>query len=182
MSRLTIYHENSPQTPIAEYNTGDSIAQKLAQVGIRFERWLAQGEIPAGATNEQIIAAYQQNIDRLVVQTGYQTYDVLSLAPNHPQKQALRQKFLAEHTHDDDEIRFFSQGKGLFSLHIQDKVYEVICEQNDLISVPAGTPHWFDMGENPNFTCIRLFDTPQGWVANFTGSDIADQFSRLATY
>ena len=181
MSQLTIYHENHPQTPIVEYNTGDAIAKELAKVGVRFERWIAQGTISEGATNEAIIAAYQSDIDRLVAETGYQTYDVISLDSNHPQKQELRQKFLAEHTHDDDEIRFFTHGKGLFTLHIQDKVYEVICEQNDLISVPAGTRHWFDMGENPDFTCIRLFDTPQGWVANFTGSDIADKFSRLAT-
>ena len=181
MSQLTIYHENHPQTPIAEYNTEDAISRELAQVGVRFERWIAPGEIPDNATNEAIIAAYQQYIDRLVAETGYQTYDVISLTPDHPQKRELRQKFLAEHTHDDDEIRFFNRGKGLFTLHIEDKVYEVICEKNDLISVPTGTRHWFDMGENPDFTCIRLFDSPQGWVANFTGSDIADKFSRLAT-
>ena len=86
MSQLTIYHENNPQTPITEYNTGDAIARELAQVGIRFERWLAQGEIPARATDEAIIAAYQQDIDRLVAETGYQTYDVISFTPNHPQK------------------------------------------------------------------------------------------------
>ena len=182
MSQLTIYHENNPQTPIAEYNTGDAIARELARVGIRFERWLAQGEIPDCATNEAIIAAYQEDIDRLVAETGYQTYDVLSLAPDHPQKQELRQKFLVEHTHDDDEIRFFNRGKALFTLHIKDKVYEVTCEQDDLISIPAGTRHWFDIGENPDFTCIRLFANSPGWVANFTGSDIADKFSRFTRF
>ena len=181
MSQLTIYHENHPQTPLTEYNTENAITRELAQVGVRFECWSSQGKIPDNATNEAIITAYQQDIDRLVAETGYQTYDVISLYPEHPQKQELRQKFLAEHTHDDDEIRFFSHGKGLFTLHIEEKVYEVICEQNDLISVPAGTRHWFDMGENPQFTCIRLFDSPEGWVAKFTGSDIAEKFSRLAT-
>ena len=181
MSQLTIYHKNHPQTSIAEYNSKEAIAKELAKVKVRFERWIAQGEISANATNEAIIAAYQQDIDRLVAETSYQTYDVLSLAPDHPQKRELRQKFLAEHTHDEDEIRFFARGKGLFTLHIDNKIYEVICEQNDLISVPAGTRHWFDMGENPNFICIRLFDTSQGWVANFTGLDIADKFSRLPT-
>ncbi|NOS88576.1 MAG: cupin, partial [Methylococcaceae bacterium] len=29
------------------------------------------------------------------------------------------------------------------------------------------------------FTCIRLFTTPDGWLANFTGSDIALQFPTL---
>jgi len=55
----------------------------------------------------------------------------------------------------------------------------VLCTKGDLISVPANTPHWFDMGPNPNFTAIRLFNNPEGWVANFTGSDIAQRFNRL---
>lgn len=70
-------------------------------------------------------------------------------------------------------------GKGLFSLHIDNQVFEVLCTRGDLISVPANTRHWFDMGENPHFTAIRFFNNPEGWVANFTGSDIAQHFSRL---
>jgi 1,2-dihydroxy-3-keto-5-methylthiopentene dioxygenase len=35
------------------------------------------------------------------------------------------------------------------------------------------------MGPNPGFIAIRLFNNPDGWVANFTGSDIADRFNRL---
>ena len=49
----------------------------------------------------------------------------------------------------------------------------MLCEKNDLISVPAHTPHWFDMGSEPNFTAIRIFDNPEGWIAQFTGDDIA---------
>jgi len=70
-------------------------------------------------------------------------------------------------------------GQGQFYIHQNDKVYSVLCEQGDLISVPANTPHWFDMGPNPSFKCIRLFTTPEGWVANFTGSRIAQRFPRL---
>ena len=74
-------------------------------------------------------------------------------------------------------MRFFVAGRGLFTLHIGDYVYAVLCEKNDLISVPAGTPHWFDMGEHPHFVAIRLFNNPEGWVANFTGEDIGMQAS-----
>ncbi|MDJ0688655.1 MAG: hypothetical protein QNJ41_09100 [Xenococcaceae cyanobacterium MO_188.B32] len=181
MSRLTIYSENNPQTPLASYSDGEAIATELAKVNVSFERWQANSEITNDADNDAIIAAYRQDIERLIQTSGYQTFDVITIDENHPQKTELRQKFLAEHIHDDDEIRFFIKGKGLFTLHIDDKVYEIICEQNDLINVPVGTRHWFDMGANPNFTCIRLFDTPAGWVAKFTGSDIAEKFSCLAT-
>lgn len=59
-------------------------------------------------------------------------------------------------------MRFFVEGAGLFCLHIGDEVFQVLCEKNDLISVPAHTPHWFDMGSEPNFTAIRIFDNPEG--------------------
>jgi len=100
----------------------------------------------------------------------------VSLTADHPDKAAFRQKFLAEHTHSDFEVRFFVGGRGLFYLHLGDKVYMVLCEKGDLISVPANTTHWFDMGENPAFKCIRFFTTADGWEGHFTGSDIAGRF------
>ena len=68
----------------------------------------------------------------------------------------------------------------MFVLHADDRVYAVLCEKDDLISVPAGVRHWFDMGSAPAFTCIRLFNDPAGWVAEFTGDAIAGKFPVLA--
>ena len=80
--------------------------------------------------------------------------------------------------HSEDEVRFFVRGQGLFYLHFGDQVYAVLCQKNDLISVPDGTRHWFDMGPEPAFACIRLFTNPEGWVADFTGEDIASRLPR----
>jgi 1,2-dihydroxy-3-keto-5-methylthiopentene dioxygenase len=97
-------------------------------------------------------------------------------APTIRKKDEFRQLFLAEHTHADFEVRFFVDGAGLFYLHVGDRIYAMLCEGGDLISVPAGTTHWFDMGSAPSFKCIRLFTTPEGWKGEFTGSDIAKRF------
>ena len=75
--------------------------------------------------------------------------------------------------------QIFVKGQGLFCLHIDDKVYQVLCTRNDLISVPANTPHWFDMGPEPEFTALRFFDNVEGWVPHWTESDIAGKFDRL---
>jgi 1,2-dihydroxy-3-keto-5-methylthiopentene dioxygenase len=61
-------------------------------------------------------------------------------------------------------------------------VYELLCTKGDLIGVPDGTRHWFDMGPAPHFVAIRLFTNPAGWVAEMTGSDIARRFSRLDAF
>jgi 1,2-dihydroxy-3-keto-5-methylthiopentene dioxygenase len=178
MSRLRIFSESNPNQVLTETIQHPLIAELLGRRGIRFERWQTNATLAPGARSDEVIAAYQGDIDRMMQSEGYQAVDVVSLNPDHPQKSEFRQKFLNEHTHAEDEVRFFVGGSGLFTLHLEQDVYEVLCEQGDLIAVPDGTRHWFDMGPAPYFIAIRLFTNPAGWVANFTGSDIAQQFPR----
>lgn len=178
MSLLTIYPDNQPKQG-SRYTDFSDIERELAAINVKFERWTANRELSLEDDQATVIAAYQESIDKLKQQYGFQSVDVINLGPDHPQKAEFRQKFLAEHTHDDFEVRFFIDGCGLFYLHVGDKVYAVLCEKGDLISVPANTTHWFDMGENPSFKCIRLFTTPEGWVAKFTGNEIALSFPSL---
>jgi 1,2-dihydroxy-3-keto-5-methylthiopentene dioxygenase len=179
MSRLRIFDESKPQTPLAAYEDHAAIAEQLEKVGVRFEQWQASQPIVPGASQDEVIAAYRGDIDRLIGEKGYQSLDVISLTPDHPERAALRQKFLSEHTHSEDEVRFFVAGSGQFTLHIAGKVYDILCEQGDLIGVPDGTRHWFDMSESPYFVAIRLFTSKDGWVAQFTGDDIAQNFPRM---
>jgi 1,2-dihydroxy-3-keto-5-methylthiopentene dioxygenase len=179
MSRLRIFHAEQPQTQPSVYEEHSAISRELAKVGVRFEQWEASQAVAPGASQDEVIAAYRSDIDRLMREEGYQSVDVISLKPDHPDRATLRQKFLSEHTHSEDEVRFFVAGAGQFTLHIGDKVYDVLCEQGDLIGVPDGTRHWFDMSEAPYFVAIRLFTNKDGWVANFTGSDIAQHFPRM---
>ena len=179
MSTLRIYDEVSAGTPKVLVTSGEEIARRLGEHGVRFERWEASKDISSEAGQDEIVAAYQPEIEKLMQERGYKSCDVVNMSSEHPQKEAIRAKFRSEHTHSGDEVRFFVRGRGLFTLHLGDEVYEVICEKNDLISVPAGTPHWFDTGDMPSFTVIRLFDTVEGWAANYTGSKIADRFSSL---
>jgi len=179
MSRLRIYPEQDAGQVLTHTSSSDQMHRLLGDVGVRFERWDTFEGIVAGATPDAVLAAYAEPVGRLKNEQGYQAVDVVSLHPEHPQRAEFRQKFLNEHTHAEDEVRFFVDGQGLFSLHIGDRVFEVLCQRGDLISVPAGTSHWFDMGAAPSFVAIRLFTNPEGWVAEFTGSDIAERFPRL---
>lgn len=179
MSQLKIFADNDPATAITTSHDHTEIADLLSQKGVRFEKWATAASVVAGDSQDKIIKEYRSDIDRLIEADGYQSVDVVSLTPDHPDKEKLRQTFLAEHAHSEDEVRFFVAGQGLFSLHLAGSVYEVLCQKGDLIGVPANTPHWFDMGPNPNFVAIRLFNNPDGWVAHYSGSDIAKQFNRL---
>ena len=173
MSRLQVFDEADAATPLLDSEDGDRIAAELAEVGVRFERW-ATREIGS----DDILTAYAPEINRLKAEGGYLSVDTITMTSDHPERATLRQKFLSEHTHGEDEVRFFVAGEGLFTLHADGRVFNMLCTQGDLISVPAGMPHWFDMGPSPSFTAIRLFRNPDGWIARFTGDAIAERFPR----
>lgn len=179
MSALTIFTDTDAATQVWHSTDAAEIAEKLKTKDVRFERWEADRDLGENPAPETVINAYQHAIDRLVAEKGYQSWDVISMRADNPQKDVLRTKFLSEHTHGEDEVRFFVEGAGLFCLHLDGHIYQILCEKNDLISVPAGTAHWFDMGSAPHFTAIRIFDNQEGWVANFTGDTIADAYPRL---
>lgn len=179
MSSLTVFQDSAPETPLLSTDSQAVIRETLNKVGVQFEQWATIDAIGVHSSFAEILAAYDDEIQKLVKTHGYQSWDVVALNSDNPNKVALREKFLSEHTHGEDEVRFFVSGQGLFTLHIANKVYNVLCERGDFISVPAKVPHWFDMGPMPHFIAIRLFNNPEGWVAQYTGSDIAASFPRL---
>jgi 1,2-dihydroxy-3-keto-5-methylthiopentene dioxygenase len=169
------------QTPLPDLITRDGalITSELAARGLRFQRWQASIVLPPGADQQEILSAYAADVARVQQGGAYPTVDAVRLEPTHPDRAALRQTFLAEHTHSEDEVRFFVEGRGLFCLHIGEEVLQLVCEQNDWIAVPAGTKHWFDMGPEPHFCALRFFNNSEGWVASFTGDPIAERYPLL---
>jgi 1,2-dihydroxy-3-keto-5-methylthiopentene dioxygenase len=176
---LRVFDETHPEAPVLETTDAAEIERELRAIGVRFERWAADAELPKGADQDAVMAAYKTSIDKLNAECGYKAVDVLRLERGTPNTEPIRNKFLNEHQHSEDEVRFFVEGMGSFYLHANGRVYQTICVKSDLISVPAGTTHWFDMGSDPEFTAIRFFNDPAGWVANFTGSPIAERFPKL---
>jgi 1,2-dihydroxy-3-keto-5-methylthiopentene dioxygenase len=179
MSELRIYTEDNPVKAERVLTSFDAIRDALAEIGVEFERWEASQPLRQDATQDEVIEAYRDPIDRLMKQHGFTSVDVVSMHSDHPQCDAMREKFLDEHTHDDFEVRFFVDGEGLFCMRANGRVYAALCTRGDLINLPANLTHWFDMGAAPSFTAIRLFTTPEGWVAKFTGADVGKSFPRL---
>ncbi|MEB3324366.1 MAG: acireductone dioxygenase [Cyanobacteriota bacterium] len=181
MTQLEIFPASGEAPPLPLFSSNDPqlIAATLAERGIGFERWQARVELASTASEADILAAYAPEIAKVQSTGRYPTVDAIRLSADHPERHTLRQKFLAEHIHSEDEVRFFVEGRGLFCLHIGEEVVQVLCAANDFLRVPAGTKHWFDMGSAPHFTALRFFDNPEGWVAQFTGDPIAERFPLL---
>jgi 1,2-dihydroxy-3-keto-5-methylthiopentene dioxygenase len=184
MTLLQVMPEDDGANVLVRTENLDEIAAELAPHGIRLERW-ATVPLADDAGQEQVLAAYSSEVERVSAEGPYPLVDVVRLVPNDsdpewPAKaEVARTKFLEEHTHDEDEVRFFVEGSGCFYLHLGDKVYAVVCTAGDLMSVPAGTTHWFDMGTKPHFCAIRFFQEEDGWVAGFTGNPISNRMPTL---
>ena len=177
MSSLALYRDDAPAAPIERTTDPARIAQVLRAIGVRFERWDSPVTPARTAPAADVLAAYRPYLDQLMGETGAGSADVITMHGAGEGWDATRRKFLCEHIHDEDEIRFFVHGQGDFVLHADGQVFNVRCTAGDLISVPAGIPHWFDGGADPDFVALRVFTNPDGWIARYTGDDIATRFA-----
>lgn len=156
------------------------IAEFLAARGVTYDVWSTSEPLPPNPDQDAILKAYAHQIHPYMEINGYTVADVIRVTPETPNLDAVRQKFLREHRHTEDEVRFFVEGKGYFWFNLEngDPVFAVMCEVGDLISVPKGTAHWFDMGSSPRVTAIRMFIDPSGWVPDYTQSGTDTRYNK----
>jgi 1,2-dihydroxy-3-keto-5-methylthiopentene dioxygenase len=167
-----------------EAKASAEVEEYLRKRGIFYAHWPRPSGLMTDASEAHVIDAYKDRLDALMAGCGYQNADVVSLGPDTPERQAIRSKFLREHTHAEDEIRIFVDGAGSFWFHTDvggkgaSDIFCVRCECGDVIGVPAGMKHWFDCGEPPFVTAIRVFADPAGWVPRYTDSGIETLYLR----
>jgi 1,2-dihydroxy-3-keto-5-methylthiopentene dioxygenase len=156
------------------------VREALQARGLQHGRWPLRE--PGADTLESVLATYGAELGALREQLAVRGVDRVRLHPGHDGWPALRQQFLAEHVHADPEIRFFLDGAGLFYLRTDDGYLGLLCEAGDWVVVPAGTPHAFDAGEQPDFDALRLFASPEGWRAQPTGTELPEALPRFDAF
>jgi 1,2-dihydroxy-3-keto-5-methylthiopentene dioxygenase len=174
MATLTIPQDNRQLTDAAE------IRDYLATISIGFEQWQSAHVLAADATSEQVLAAYSHEIEMLNRTGGYVTADVIDIHPDTPNLEPMLAKFSREHWHDEDEVRFTLEGRGLFHINPQSSpVVRVEVEAGDLLVVPRGTLHWFHLCGDRRIRAIRLFQDMTGWTPHYTDSGQEAGFAPL---
>ena len=161
-----------------EITDHQEIREFLKPFGISYEKWEVEGRIGAEATNEEILDAYAPEIERLKEQGGFVTADVINVTPETPGLDGMLAKFNKEHTHSEDEVRFTIKGSGLFHIHPDNApVFAIQVESGDLISVPTGTQHWFDLCDDRTIRCIRLFEDTSGWTPHYVDNSVHKDYT-----
>ncbi len=159
----------------------NEIKDFLNSKGVWFDQWQAGVAFDSNADQDTILEAYKADLQPFMEANGYKTADVINVNMQTPNLQALREKFLKEHTHTEDEVRFFVDGEGYFWFNLEDNtpIFNVLCQRGDLLSVPAHTKHWFDMGANAFVKAIRIFIDMSGWVPHYTQSRIDEKYNPI---
>jgi 1,2-dihydroxy-3-keto-5-methylthiopentene dioxygenase len=126
----------------------------------------AQGVFYTRLATDQ--GGYQPPIDQLKRERGYVEQDVIALRPDTPNLDAICAKFVDEHFHDDDEVRFVLEGEGIFDIRSRDDRWmRVVVEPGDLIVVPKDRHHRFLLTDTKTIRCVRLFRDASGWVPHY---------------
>ena len=158
------------QRSLHEHN---EIRDYLAGIGIDYERWPLADFVTPDASSERILSAYAPQIDQLKRRGGYVTADVIDVNADTPGLEAMLAKFNIEHRHDEDEVRYIVAGRGLFHIHPPaSPVVALEVEAGDLIRVPRGTLHWFDLCGDRRIRAIRLFQDTSGWTPHYSSSGL----------
>jgi 1,2-dihydroxy-3-keto-5-methylthiopentene dioxygenase len=154
------------------------IREFLAPFGIWYEKWDVDGRVGENPTNEEILAAYAPEIQRLSDAGGFVTADVINVNPDTPGLDAMLAKFDKEHTHSEDEVRFTVKGSGVFWIHPKNgPVFAVQVGKGDLLNVPKGTQHWFVLCDDRTIRCIRLFQDKSGWTPNYVDGPVHEGYA-----
>jgi len=154
------------------------ITEFLAANGIRYDRWPLEDRVDPAAPADTILAAYAPEIDELKRQGGFVTADVVDIYPDTPNLEAMLARFSKEHTHTEDEVRFVLQGRGVFHINPDTTntgakpVFAIEVWAGDLISVPLGTRHWFDLCGDRRIRAIRLFQDTSGWTPHYQADGV----------
>jgi len=153
------------------------IREYLSTIGVSYERWEPAHPLPDGASAAEVLDAYAAEIERLKSEGGYVAADVIDVSSATPGLDAMLNRFNTEHWHDEDEVRFIIEGRGLFHIHPRDgQVVSITVEAGDLLRVPRGTWHWFDLCQEKRIRAIRLFQDTAGWTPHYTASGTDRQY------
>lgn len=147
------------------------IQDYLSGIGIEYQTWTPEHPTTPQSSSEEILQAYAREIAELKARGGYVTADVINITSQTPNLEAMLAKFNREHWHDEDEVRFILEGRGLFHIRpTSGPVVAIEVESGDLLRVPRGTWHWFDLCASRQIRAIRLFQDPSGWTPQYTES------------
>jgi 1,2-dihydroxy-3-keto-5-methylthiopentene dioxygenase len=182
VSKLAFYTQFNLQKPYKVSENFTDFSEDLSEVGVQIERWPTLTHLSsAPILEDDVFKIYGKEITRIKAEYNYSQVDFTTMKPNDAFAISVRGRNLSEHTHDEDEARFFLSGKVLIYINIDQKIHILECTKGDFVIIPAGVKHWVDIGPKPEFSVIRWFNSKKAFVNNFTSGFVAEATPRWET-
>lgn len=179
MSLLTLFSQFNLRNPYFVSSDVDELREQLLSDGVHFDRWPLRHEgKDCYADESKALSLYQKEIEQVKAQFDCLHAELICACDVNGSAISLRGRSLSEHTHTDPEIRFFLSGEALIYVHVKERIHIIQCQAGDFVVIPADMPHWFDMGPDPSYACLRWFNSREGLRKHFTGSYMAESTPR----
>jgi 1,2-dihydroxy-3-keto-5-methylthiopentene dioxygenase len=182
VSKLAFYTQFNLQKPYKVSRDFNEFSEELSEIGVCIEQWPTLSFLPgAPILEDDVLKIYEKEINCIKSKYAYSQVDLATMKPNDAFAISVRGRYLSEHTHEEDEVRFFLSGKVLIYLNINHKIHILECTQGDFIIIPAGVKHWMDIGPKPDFSVVRWFNSKKAFINNFTEGFVAEATPRWET-
>lgn len=182
MVHLAQYSRFNTSAPLSASDDFSEQGAALAEQGIHFSKREVLTMLPnLSPSKDQILKLYESLVTEIKRNYNYLYADLARITEKDAHGVVMRSQYISEHTHSEDEARFFIEGKVLVYIHVNEQIHIVKCGPGDLIIIPKRVKHWMDIGPSPNFTAIRWYSTSQGLATEFTGSCVAESIPRWET-
>ncbi|KAF2012553.1 1,2-dihydroxy-3-keto-5-methylthiopentene dioxygenase [Aaosphaeria arxii CBS 175.79] len=106
------------------------------------------------------------DVDALASSRSYKNRDEITISPSTlPGYEEKVKNFFHEHIHEDEEIRYITDGVGYFDVRSEsDDWVRIELAKNDLIILPAGIYHRFTTNADNYTKAMRLFKEDPKWT------------------
>ena len=158
-----------------------AISEQLVGLGVQLQCWPVGSEsaallAQAGLTEdekESVLSSLDHYFEKLKVESGYHSRDLIVLHPEVPNLDGMLAKFSPPHAHAEDEVRYILDGEGVFGFIAPDgQQMELTIQPEEYINVPARTPHWFYLTSHRRIKAVRYFCGMEGWVPEYLDTKI----------
>lgn len=152
-----------------------NIELKYSPVGKKLElAGLLEKDTLSHLEKTQVLGAVSSHFEEVKRSAGCVWRDLMLLHPGSPNLYPLIASCDRPHTHTDSEALYILDGEGIFGFVRPDgSQVELLVRAGEYINIPAGTEHWFCPAASLQIKAVRYFTTAEGWVPQYTGTQIS---------
>ncbi|HLO87503.1 MAG TPA: acireductone dioxygenase [Nostocaceae cyanobacterium] len=166
------------------------IVQELELLGIKLRHYepgtsllfphLMEQDTVTESEKRYIVELHSSVFEFLQQENNYLWCDLLNVHPGSPNLQAQVTTYQNYHTHTAPEAIYLLAGEMIYGFVRSDgSQVQLLIQAQDYLHIPANVEHWSSPAASLHFKVIRYFTTVEGWMPNYTGTQLSDSLHKF---